>query len=736
MEVPKNPYIGHAHYCTVSYRPVVPSRGPFELVVRRESKELVELFNGSNKNSTIYNQSVSVHNGDNSGTAHNFTVEDMFTRLLDKAQYHHYLYYKIGTCMPRKCSPKDIKSVAKYVGARSILMSGPIKCHTKHKGLDVNDNNELATNTKFMGKTITTTQIVALAALGLFTLVTILLTVYDCATDESKKPEEGLKFSSCQARYKELATASITTAEAIRDKNNKSDIVEQQITIDDEANNNHISDVEHCLNNGHPMDNNHDEQQQHQYKTLSQCVDVKQPPYLQTNNDDNNKRVKLPEKNWSMAGLSKDFSITRNWKNYFDATKNPNDILCLYGLRSCTMIWVVLAHTMQFNDWSEFARAYEIETSIKSIAIQPLFNATYVVDIFYLMSGMVAAYSAWFGCKGNWSNFNKGNYMVSRYLRLTPQVFITSLIYIVFPLISSGPFWDSMSAETSENCQNHWWVNLLHLQIFYKPEEMCNFVSWWISADMLFQVTGLFIFILILVNKHLALCASISIVASYIIYGFYRHFTMNFPPNLMATIPQVNEMWTDMIINFFWKPYCHSYPFILGFWLGYKLASGQLKKISPKQVRLGWCLAVVGLASCSYCTYPWVIDLIGYTRLVSSAYFFTSAIIWTSCFAWIICACHLGYGGWLNNFFSNSIFIVLGKASYIVYLSHMLVLFLFFGNQQILIEPSQTLMIYVIIGNVFVSLLFGSFLYIFYESPCLNLHRRIMKSLKTNNKKQ
>lgn len=134
---------------------------------------------------------------------------------------------------------------------------------------------------------------------------------------------------------------------------------------------------------------------------------------------------------------------------------------------------------MQYTEWAGFGRTFQIEDNLVSFAIQPLLNATFSVDTFFLISGLLTTYVTWQLTRGDYDRFNKGAFIVSRYLRLTPQVMLVTLLFIVFPLMGDGPYWKGLIQKESERCQNNWWVNALYLQAFFKSDEIvsnCQFI--------------------------------------------------------------------------------------------------------------------------------------------------------------------------------------------------------------------------------------------------------------------
>lgn len=472
-----------------------------------------------------------------------------------------------------------------------------------------------------------------------------------------------------------------------------------------------------------------------------------------------------------LRNLIDDCSIITNTREFFliGISQHKNDILCINGLRCITMSWIIVAHTMQYNDWSAFARIYEIETHLESLINQPLFNASYLVDTFFLISGLLTSFSAFRtinldfdGQPSSTSTTNRGqqrrslknynkkrhrtirevlsifsckSYLIGRYLRLTPQILLVSLFFIILPLLSrkGGPHWYTMTGEYSENCSNNWWINLLHIQAFYKSNEMCNFVCWWISVDMFYHLFALLAILTIFKYGHQMssrLCVWLMLLTG--LWQAHKHYSMKLPPNLLSTIPQTGAMWSEMTLKYFWSPEAHTFPFIFGFYVGYLMAQRESDLrcwFNLRRALFGWFVTITALVCVSYGTYFWVMGKYTYTNEISTLFNIITQIIWSLCLAWVIVACQFDYGGFINQILSCKLFIILGKASYIVYLSHFLLLFSFFGSQNLLLEPTQVLMLYVIIGNVCLSMIFGSILCIVFEMPWLKIQKRIMRHI-------
>lgn len=191
--------------------------------------------------------------------------------------------------------------------------------------------------------------------------------------------------------------------------------------------------------------------------------------------------VELERSSSSVTGSEAGGSSSSQSDSSLNNSDSPtNDISCVHGLRFWTISWIIFAHTMQYTEWSGFGRTFEVENNIVSFWLHPLLNATFSVDTFFLISGLLTTYVTWSITGGDYQRFNKFAFLISRYLRLTPQVLIVILLFIIFPLAGDGPYWSGLIQKQSDNCKQNWWVSALYLQSFIRQDRIVS-ISIYIS---------------------------------------------------------------------------------------------------------------------------------------------------------------------------------------------------------------------------------------------------------------
>lgn len=624
-----------------------------------------------------------ITNEGNQQLADIFNQSDVFNFFANKSQYFNYVYMKTGICVPSDCSAKDIQQATNLVAKRLLLMPGPVECFTKAFNFDNKfSGNNLDDDDEYnfgkienkpilveLNKPMNSKQFMSIIIIGTFYSLVFLSTIWHAINITV------LNISECQRNCRRDEDDS--------DYNNR----DEQLTNFKLSNNNEkIANSTKIIEYG-------------KFKHISF-------EYL---------------------------SLITNWKDFINVSSKSTDIKSLHGLRAVTMIWIIIVHSLQYNNWSGFIRIFENTKTITNIIIQPIYNANYSVDNFFFMSGLLTVYTSWYSNKGTSLNFSFSTSLLGRYLRLTPQVLLVSLLYITLPLIGDGPFWFDVTNQAAKYCEKNWWINLLHLQSFYRKDEMCNLVGWWISVDMFLYILALgIIYMILTTRKRIALLITTIIVTVSLIISSTKHFNGKFTPNNLANVPQVAEVWTKFVIDFFWSPFPHAFPFFLGLWTGFILANNMWSNFILKWSKFGWTLATISLITVNLSSHIWISGKVQPdNQYISTAYNSLCPIIWASAYAWFIIACHYGSAPTLNRVLSGKLVVLISKASFIIYLSHMLVVRSYYGSQNALLEVSILNLFYTIAGNIFLSIMFGVFLHVSFEGPCMKFQKLVMSKLKS-----
>lgn len=632
-----------------------------------------------------------ITNEGNQQLADIFNRNDVFNFLANKSQYFNYVYMKSGICVPSDCSAEDIQLATNLVAKRLLIMPGPVECFTR--ALRSNFDNQFSENKLSNNNQTSNRDDGDEYNFGKIENKPILV--------ELNKPMNSKQFISIIIIGTFYSLVFLST-------------IWHSINIV-------VLNISKCQRNCRNEDDSSD------FGRDEQLTNFKSNNHEKIANSEVIEYGKF--KHVSFGYLS----LITNWLDFINVSSKSTEIKSLHGLRAITMIWIIIVHSLQYNNWSGFIRIFENTKTIKNIIIQPIYNANYSVDNFFFMSGLLTVYTCWYSNKGTSLNFSFSTSLLGRYLRLTPQVLLVSLLYITLPLFGDGPFWFDVTNQASKYCEKNWWINLLHLQSFYRKDEMCNLVGWWISVDMFLYILALAIIYMILTNrKKLALLITTIIVTVSLVISSTKHFNGKFTPNNLANVPQVAEVWTKFVIDFFWSPFPHAFPFFLGLWTGFILANNMWSNLIVKWSKFGWTLATISLIIVNLSSHIWISGKVKPdNQYISTAYNTLCPIIWALAYAWFIMACHYGSAPTLNNLLSSKLVVLISKASFIIYLSHMLVVRSYFGLQNSLLEVSILNLVYTIAGNIILSIIFGIFLHVSFEGPCMKFQKFIMGKLKS-----
>lgn len=407
------------------------------------------------------------------------------------------------------------------------------------------------------------------------------------------------------------------------------------------------------------------------------------------------------------------------------------DLECIHGLRFFSMLWVIYGHTILYTEYQSFTHFYDvIETQIPSLLLLPSLNANFSVDTFFVISGLLTTYVTWEITKGDPRKFNKFAFLISRYIRLTPQLAIVILCFFLLPLFGSGPMYRFISEDKAQVCYNNWWINLLYLQSYIRAEKLCIDPSWWLSIEMSFHYVSLAVIIVMIRDVKRGMIVNAAIALALTVWGAVIHYQNGFAIQYLPSIPQRYEVVSEQTKWFFHRPYPHAASYFIGVALGYVLANKTVKKLTQSQVYQGWTVCALGLVVSLWGSYYWNLGA-PYTQLQATLYYNLCQILWPISISWIILACSLGHAGIVSSLLSARCFVPLGRVTYMTYLSHALIIYYYSASTSIPVEPSMLLFIYLFVANSFLSIVLGILLTVVYESPILNLQKHMFAYLTT-----
>ena len=421
------------------------------------------------------------------------------------------------------------------------------------------------------------------------------------------------------------------------------------------------------------------------------------------------------------------FSIIKNLELIISTKQSLNAVTCFNGIRVISMFWVVLVHIYSFevnyilknSDYTK--KHYEPQFSFQAII-----NASFAVDSFFVMSGVLAAYLNLIEMQKKEGRFPVITYYLHRYLRLTMvYAFVLFFFWTLGVYLGNGPMWKALLINDQEKCQKYWWTNLLYISNLYPKtiQEECISWTWYLSNDMQFFVLAPIVIIPLYFFFPLGL-----IIAGILLVGtFVANGAISDVEELDAN-PLQHKDQNEIYI----KPYTRAAPYIVGLVLGYVI----FKKIKIKiHWFVDWLIYQAIFLTAACCLFACVYGLYnswdggGLSLEEKISYFMFSRFVWGVGLALLVFTCHNGYASAINAFLSMGFWVPLGRLTYATYLVHPIVIFLLFGTLR---EPfTYTNITLAVHYAALVSLSYGAagVIALFVEFPLHSLHIAIFKAV-------
>lgn len=218
------------------------------------------------------------------------------------------------------------------------------------------------------------------------------------------------------------------------------------------------------------------------------------------------------------------FSVPRNWYRLHarPKTQMARDLRYIQGLRFTTIFLVVYGHAIIVYGFSPVSNTEFIEEQYYHFWDMIQVNGMNVVQTFFAIGGFlmgVQFFALTEKRKFNFSYFWVA--MLYRYIRLTP-VYAMVMFFDATWLYKSdmGPFWKTTTETEKSFCRRNWWTNLLYINNYVNPSQMCMTQSWYLAADFQLFAIGLLVLMVMwrypkFKNQILYVC----LIVSYIIPG-------------------------------------------------------------------------------------------------------------------------------------------------------------------------------------------------------------------------
>ncbi|EAT48331.1 AAEL000603-PA, partial [Aedes aegypti] len=346
---------------------------------------------------------------------------------------------------------------------------------------------------------------------------------------------------------------------------------------------------------------------------------------------------------------------------------------CLDGIRSLSMIWIIIFHVHDLIPKVPIINASSRDKYLDHPASMLLLVSGFLaVDTFFVLSGVLVAWNVLkeLDKKGS---VNLIKFYLQRYVRITAPLAALILFVTSFAVhMGEGPIWKPYMLQMQNSCSRYWWSSILHIQNFVNPSNMCLLWTWYLSVDMqLYIAAPVLIYPLwkygkrfLLVIVVLALLSMSSVFAIYIAYGFRN--------SQMAP----NEHTLKKSLTYF-ATHARMAVWLWGLVFGYVLYRTRENgvRLSKQSWIIGWITCIISLLIILSANYGFNhTDYRSFSDIIDATYASLHRSMFSACVMWIIFACVNGKAGVINDILCAPMWQPLAKLSFVMYLLHSLLI--------------------------------------------------------------
>lgn len=325
------------------------------------------------------------------------------------------------------------------------------------------------------------------------------------------------------------------------------------------------------------------------------------------------------------------------------------------------------------------------------------------------------------------ASFTAVTFYIRRYFRLTPGFLMASGLILLGPLAGSGPIWNETLDPFVIGCQNYWWTNILYFSNFVRTAETCVPHGWYLSCDLQFYIISPIIILALHRRPKMGILFLISGVTLSMLTVGILTYMLDLPPVSLFSLPDPKDIqeYLDMVG---YKPYTHYSSYCVGMATGYLLVTKQKLNVRKLHQVLGWCLACLGCCLVVYGTWEWNSGTLpGWA--VAVAYASSCRTMWSMGIAWLVIVCAYGYGGIINRILSWGGFVPLSRLTFVAYLIHPLLMYLYASYVRTPVYFSQYVVVYLYFGHLCLTFGLSFFLSLAFEMPFVSMEKMISRNL-------
>ncbi|KXJ75069.1 hypothetical protein RP20_CCG012371 [Aedes albopictus] len=379
--------------------------------------------------------------------------------------------------------------------------------------------------------------------------------------------------------------------------------------------------------------------------------------------------------------LYSSFSLYRNLqtilRTYLRVTPKEAELTktieCLDGIRSLSMIWIIIFHVHDLIPKVPVVNASSRDEYLDHPVSALLFVSGFLaVDTFFVLSGILVTWTLLKELTKN-GRINFTKFYLHRYIRITAPLAALILFVTSFAVhMGEGPIWKPYMLQMQNTCSQYWWSSLLYIQNYANPSNMCLLWTWYLSVDMqLYIAAPALIYPLwkygkrfLLVITALALLSMSSVFVFYVSYGFRNS----------QSAPNKHDLKQSLT---YFATHARMSVWLWGLVFGYVLHETGTNgvRLSKRSWIFGWITCIVCLMIVLSGSYGFNhTDYNKFSGVVDATYASLHRTMFSVCIMWIILACVNGKAGPVNDILCAPLWQPVTKLSFVMYLLHSLLI--------------------------------------------------------------
>ncbi|XP_044749166.1 nose resistant to fluoxetine protein 6-like [Coccinella septempunctata] len=448
--------------------------------------------------------------------------------------------------------------------------------------------------------------------------------------------------------------------------------------------------------------------------------------------DINSKQGKTSKFSGTTHEVLKCFSFSNTCEKLTTFKTNEHGFDCMNGMKVLTMFLVIMGHRIMFYISSPLSNPSFVEACYRVFPFILLLNGPIVVDTFFTISGFLGCYLMLLEFDKRQKMIDVGLLYLHRFLRLTPTYAAVLGFYCtIFVQLGEGPFWDERIGVEHDRCMASWWANILYLNNYVNPENLCLFQSWYLTCEIHYFLMLPFLAYFIWKKPKLGITFMVVLIILSVLVPFSIILVEKEEPMLLLYMkflrdPVNNHTFQTTYIPSHMRASSYLVGIVAGY-LKYKIKNSEYKM--PKRlVPFGWIFFVLVTISIYITAFMFYIPVEEKDHIFSAIYGSFHHLLWSMIISWFIIAISEGCGSWIEPILAWKPFTFLNRVTYSAFLCHgaiqMYTAAINRGPVHTGLFPIATMTA----SDITLSYLVGFLLTLVIEGPTMSLEKLIFRS--------